>query len=210
MRKMIVALLLLIMISLAGCEDASLMVVNPEGNISDVFVNEHLEISPLYKNGQVTIRVRNLTNEALVLFWPEGNLTLPDESVLSIGYMNNNSTKSYKAVYNRATGLVEIVTSESASYQHTEDTAGTRYIDSSPSSIAPSQSAGYLLGIIYTSESSSDDQAAIENTGIRSTNLAVRINKMKHGDRMIWRFSYRLMESNQAYDAEVELEIAGK
>lgn len=207
MRKIIAALLLLIMISLAGCKGASLMAVNPDGNISEVFINEHLEISPLYKNGQVSIKVRNLTDEALVLFWPEGNLTLPDGGVLSIGYMSNN-TKSYRAVYNRKTGLVELEISESTSYQHTEETGGTRYIDNSPSSIGPSQSVGYLLGIIFTSENPSDDQATTENAGIRSTNPAVWLNRMKSGERMTWRLSYRLMESDLAFDTEVTLELA--
>ena len=207
MRKMIVALLLLMMMSLAGCKDASLKVVNPDGNISDVFTNEHLEISALYKNGQVTIKVQNLTEEALVLFWPEENLTLPDEGTLSIGYMSYKSTKSYKAVYNKATGLIEIDTSGSASYQHTEDTVGTRYIDSSPSSIGSSQTVSYLLGIIFKSENPSDGRATNENTGIRSTNLAIWLNRMKSGDRIAWRLSYRLMESDLAFDIEVILEI---
>ncbi len=87
-----------------------------------------MEITALYKYGKVTIKVQNLSEEALVLFWPEGNLTLPDGCILSIGYMSHSSTQNYRAVFNIATGMIETDTSGSIKYKHTEDMAGTRYI----------------------------------------------------------------------------------
>lgn len=210
MRKMLAIVLMLVLMCLAGCSDVSLKVVNPDGSMSDAFKDAHVEITALHKYGKVTINVKNVTEEDLVLFWPELNLTLSDGSDLSIGYMSYSSTQNYRSVYNKATGLIEIDTSGSTKYQHTEDMAGTRYIDNSPCSIGPSKTAGFLLSIMNTRLGSSETQASAEATGIQSTNLAARINKMKPGERMIWRFSYWLMESGLAYDTEVVLEIAGK
>jgi hypothetical protein len=210
MRKMLALVLVLILMCLAGCSDVSLRIVNPDGSMSEAFRNGHMEITALNKYGKVTINVKNTSEETIVMFWPEYNLTLPDGCALSIGYMSYGTTQNYRSVFNKATGMVEIDTSGSSKYQHTEDMAGTRYIDSSPFSIGPTQTVGFLLGIVTAPVSSSETKASDEATGIRSTNLAAWINKMIPGERMIWRFSYRLMESGLAYDTEVVLEIAGK
>lgn len=193
----------------SGCMP-KLEVMSVDGSWTDAFDDGRLHISVEYIEDELFLVVKNLTYEPIALFWPKDSLNLPDGSKLTLGYLkkkalNQEATNELISLYLRQSGKesfrMRILPNESAS--------PANFVDLSPRTIKMLETVYYNIVAVKNP----DDFAAPMKYPARLEGkfiyMGPEMSGMKKGQQVSWRFSYKLIVSNEEHGAELKVRIAG-
>lgn len=206
------AALLLVCIAalfISGCTP-KLEVMSVDGSWTGAFDDGRIHLSVEYIEDELYLVVKNLTYEPISLFWPKDSLDLPDGSKLTLGYLkkkalNQEATNELIGQYLKQSGKgsfsMHILPNESVS--------PANFVDFSPRTIKLLETVYYSIVAVKDP----DDFAAPMKYPVRLEGKLIYIGPemsgMKKGQQIIWRFSYKLLVSNEEHGAELRVRIAG-
>ena len=208
-RKVALLFICLAVLLVSGCTK-KLEVMSAEGPWADAYDDGRLHLSLEYIEDELLLVVRNLTYEPMSLSWPEDSLELPNGSKLTLGYLkkkalNQEATNELISEYLKQSGKDSIKMRTLPN----ESSSSAVFVDFSPRTIKMLETVYYRIVAVKDQD---DFAAPMKYPFGKEEKLMLmgpEILSMKKGQYIGWRFSYKLLQSNEVYNTELKVRIAG-
>ncbi len=206
--KAALLLVCLAVLFISGCTP-KLEVMSADGSWTDAFDDGRLHLSVEYIEDELFLVVKNLTYEPISLFWPKDGLDMQNGSKLTLGYLkkkalNQEATNELISQYLRQSGKesfrMRILPNESAS--------PAVFVDFSPRTIQMLETVYYNIVAVKDPDDFAAPMKYPDRLEGKFSYMGIEMSGMKKGQQIIWRFTYRLLVSNEEHNAELKVRIA--
>lgn len=208
LRKDVLPIILAAVLLISGCTPK--LEIQSEGSWKDSFDDGRLNLSIRYIENELFLVAKNLTYEPIAIIWPEDSLIFPDGSRLTLGYLhkkalNQEATHELINMYLKESG------GKSVSFHvlPNESVSAANFVDFSPRAIKALETAYYKLAAVKDPDDFAAPMKYHVDIDGKYLQMGAKVSGLKKGQQISWSFSYKLLKSNEKFNAELKVRIAG-